>query len=769
MKFLVNWLCIYALIFSPLAQAQTTATIVTATDSVGIRTVENLLKNPGVEVSLKDITASGGTLTRITGAASRSGYGASWDSNAAAQTLTFSGRQIKVTQNGYAYIWLKVPSGTSTHKLQLYNGSVVVAEVSVTSSTSFLRHEIYAPLYAGTTLDLRLLSVASNEPEIYADDGFIGEAFGITNVSQASLFGTAYQAGATGCSYDESSSTALNNFVTLGSGSGCNAWTTTGSVGVTGTNSHSITIAQMPPGEYKFELNGYFDNAGGSLSQSCIFRIIDGASGLGDITWNFTNGLTYTTPHNYIAGNYTVSTPLTNKTFSVQAADDNTAACKLNNGTSNASIKWRVWKYPTTSDIVTANTLDSLGSVFYVANSTCPSGSLPADGSAVSRTTYGPLFNRIGTTHGVGDGSTTFNLPDLRGIFVRGTGSQSISGQSFSGTLAAKQVDGFESHTHTQNSHNHTQDSHNHTQNAHDHTFTINGLSGQGTIYGDGGANTGDYDRYANGGNGIYGSIDLDTATATNNATTATNQATTATNQNTGGSETSPANISLTPCISYATTAAPIFVGGIPTQQKFPSGSGTYTTPAGVKYLKVRMVGGGGGGGATNNSGTGGTGGTTTFGTSLLTAGGGSGASYIGGSGSGTATINSPAYGTGIAGGNGTDGLYPGTLPANAQFTGGHGGVNPLGGSSRGSSQGSGNNGVANTGAGGSGGMTQATNKYAGGGGGAGAYIEAIIPNPLGSYSYAVGAGGTAGNDGGAENDGGNGGSGYIEVTEYYQ
>jgi phage-related tail fiber protein len=49
-----------------------------------------------------------------------------------------------------------------------------------------------------------------------------------------------------------------------------------------------------------------------------------------------------------------------------------------------------------------------------------PTGWLKSDGSAVSRTTYADLFTAIGTTFGSGDGSTTFNLPDLRGEFVRG-------------------------------------------------------------------------------------------------------------------------------------------------------------------------------------------------------------------------------------------------------------------------------------------------------------------------------------------------------------
>ena len=60
------------------------------------------------------------------------------------------------------------------------------------------------------------------------------------------------------------------------------------------------------------------------------------------------------------------------------------------------------------------------GAIFYFAASTAPTGFLKANGAAVSRTTYAALFAITGTTYGAGDGSTTFNLPDLRGEFIRG-------------------------------------------------------------------------------------------------------------------------------------------------------------------------------------------------------------------------------------------------------------------------------------------------------------------------------------------------------------
>ena len=60
------------------------------------------------------------------------------------------------------------------------------------------------------------------------------------------------------------------------------------------------------------------------------------------------------------------------------------------------------------------------GTVNYFANVTAPNGYLICNGQAVNRTTYAELFNAIGTLYGVGDGSTTFNVPDLRGEFIRG-------------------------------------------------------------------------------------------------------------------------------------------------------------------------------------------------------------------------------------------------------------------------------------------------------------------------------------------------------------
>ena len=61
-----------------------------------------------------------------------------------------------------------------------------------------------------------------------------------------------------------------------------------------------------------------------------------------------------------------------------------------------------------------------VGSIISFGGTIAPTGWLLCDGAAVSRTTYSDLFAVIGTNFGYGDNSTTFNIPDLRGRFLRG-------------------------------------------------------------------------------------------------------------------------------------------------------------------------------------------------------------------------------------------------------------------------------------------------------------------------------------------------------------
>tara|TARA_Y100000296_G_scaffold52634_1_gene60233 strand:- start:55 stop:861 length:807 start_codon:yes stop_codon:yes gene_type:complete len=99
------------------------------------------------------------------------------------------------------------------------------------------------------------------------------------------------------------------------------------------------------------------------------------------------------------------------------------------------------------------------GSIVGFGGSSAPTGWLLCDGSAVSRTTYADLFSAISTTYGVGDGSSTFNVPNLKGKVPVGRDAGDASFDVLAETGGASTVtltsSEMPSHTHTQNSHTH--------------------------------------------------------------------------------------------------------------------------------------------------------------------------------------------------------------------------------------------------------------------------------------------------------------------------
>ncbi|NBQ51531.1 MAG: hypothetical protein EBU35_13035, partial [Marivivens sp.] len=99
------------------------------------------------------------------------------------------------------------------------------------------------------------------------------------------------------------------------------------------------------------------------------------------------------------------------------------------------------------------------GTIITTALTSAPKGYLECDGSAVSRTTHARLFGELGVIYGNGDGSTTFNLPDYRGRFLRGfdntagtdpdASSRTDRGDGTTGdAVGTKQNDEFKSHHH---------------------------------------------------------------------------------------------------------------------------------------------------------------------------------------------------------------------------------------------------------------------------------------------------------------------------------
>ena len=92
------------------------------------------------------------------------------------------------------------------------------------------------------------------------------------------------------------------------------------------------------------------------------------------------------------------------------------------------------------------NMLLPIGGIFIYPLGAIPvtNGLARCEGQALSRTTYAQLFSLIGTSYGAGDGTTTFNIPDYRGLFLRGAGTNgTTAGKLPSGAQAAGPNVGF--------------------------------------------------------------------------------------------------------------------------------------------------------------------------------------------------------------------------------------------------------------------------------------------------------------------------------------
>ena len=125
--------------------------------------------------------------------------------------------------------------------------------------------------------------------------------------------------------------------------------------------------------------------------------------------------------------------------------------------------------------LVSTDIVMPTGSIIVYAGSSAPSGWLFCDGSAISRTTYATLFGVVSTTYGGGDGSSTFNLPDIRGRVVAGKEASAslltsalggLNGNALGNTGGAQGItltsaqSGLPAHNHSL------------TMNPHTHTFT---------------------------------------------------------------------------------------------------------------------------------------------------------------------------------------------------------------------------------------------------------------------------------------------------------
>jgi hypothetical protein len=357
----------------------------------------NILFNPGFESGTSGVTATPAAVANST-AKAYGALGLSWNSTAAAQTLTLKTVAIPDGLKGKSAVLackFKAASGSPTHLFQVDDGTgpnPIQSNAITTSTSSFIINALSFIAPASGNLRPIVKSVAADEPEIYIDECVLTEAEGynlFTNRPEAVHLGTLTYSPAASCSWSATSA----SYVGFAADTDCSAAAVTGSVGAPATKIPAFTLSSLPPGRLFAIASGSLLKAS-ATSYYCSYRLNDGT------TSSLQEPTIYDGGSNPSLGTTQFSIDYPNgisslKTFEIQNKGNGSNACLISaNQTEGESLNFDVYYYPTQSQTaVTLNTVSGSWTGYHANNCT---------------------WSRSGTTYGdyTGDASCTFTERD---------------------------------------------------------------------------------------------------------------------------------------------------------------------------------------------------------------------------------------------------------------------------------------------------------------------------------------------------------------------
>ena len=290
-----------------------------------------------------------------------------------------------------------------------------------------------------TGVGIRIRPTNSNTGKVCFARARVGPWDGIGSVAQATFVGTLTYPSAPSCDWSVTSS----SYTVPSANTNCATPTTTGNIAAPSTKIPGFVIPKVEPGYYyRITASGDFTVHSNNQNIHCKFALVDGSTVLGESSQDSTSTGVNFLRSREITGGFIATQPRTNVAVSIAAARMSAGgSCNIEvNATNNIpDLRFFVEKFPLESEQVVrvGQGADLLGTIIYTEQATCPAGTLHANGGTIPPE-YSALIARRGSN----------TLPDLRGIFIRGAGSQEIGGVAYSATLGEKQGQSLSSHKH---------------------------------------------------------------------------------------------------------------------------------------------------------------------------------------------------------------------------------------------------------------------------------------------------------------------------------
>ena len=436
MRYLISLLISNLLIFQP---AFATLNNVDKTQIFS----KNLLSNGGFENGkaqwtpndTADFTTS--TTTPLEGAVN-----AEWDADASTDTLTSTAVTIPsgwYGRNGVASCVFVTPSGTATHEIQAYDGSNVLSEATITSSTSPTRTSTNFIFPSSGSISLRIYANA-DEPNLEIDSCVIGpaEGYNVSSVSQATFVGSAYYAATAACSWSRTN-TSAGAFT---ADTDCPAPTIIsnagpGTISTTDNNLPQFTVTNLPPGIYDVEIN-----VGIAMGASAVgvLQISDGTT---NGNRHGLNAATTTNENVTILGTFTYTTTQSSVTFQVYGL---TSSGSITIDGTNYDTIFKIRRFPTSSEQAYTPDLQAMSWSGY-HDSTCvwsrtntAFGDFTADASCALAERTNQNFGTVSASGSVLP-AITFTPKKIGRYYVCAI-ANAISGGTTSNTWALQLIDG---------------------------------------------------------------------------------------------------------------------------------------------------------------------------------------------------------------------------------------------------------------------------------------------------------------------------------------